>query len=562
MSTLQEMLGTSLPDTLLIIDRQGVVLDACAGTDGFLFDASPCGRHLSDFWPTEAGEAIQREARKVLKSRRPQSARLTLPGADGQDLECEARFRAHGRTTVLVVLRAADSLREEATVVGLASTSVDHDTETGLRTRHWLTARAIDCFNDARLREDSVAMVVIEFPQLDTINASFGRDVSVKILQLASDRIGARIRRRRDQSERDEIALLARDAIGLVVPGVTGASQVTPLAERISETLAAPFAVEGREFAVKCGIGISLFPRDGNDAEVLLQNAYAALHDRTGQFRARPAFYSDTMPQRSLSRLDVQDELRMAIEQGQLKLRHSPVVNAASGEILAVQVRPVLESPMRGEIGSSRLISFAESTGLSALLLQRTLELALSSVPEVLGNELVDSAVIRFQAQIGQLSEELPNLLKAQCRERGIAPEQICVTAPERAVMRGDTAATLVGLARLGVQVMLREFGAERIRLTDLAAQPFRGVELSNALVQQLRSQSGQRMCNAVARFVHALDMKVGATSVDNSDEVTLLTRYGCDEVAGPLFGEDLSADDLAELLALQRRGIVRYYNQ
>ncbi len=553
MSMLQELLGTSLPDTLLIVDRQGVVSDACAGTDGSLFDVSPCGKHLSDFWPTPAGEAIQREVRKVLKSRRPQSARLTIPDADGADLECEARFRAHGRSTVLVILRAASSLREEATVVGLSSDNADHDPETGLRTRRWLTSRTVDCFNEARLREESAAVVVIEFPQLDTINASFGRNVGVRILQLAADRIGARIRRRRDQSERDEIALLARDAIGLVVPGVTGASQVAPLAERISETLSAPFSVEGREFAVKCGIGISLFPRDGNEAEVLLQNAHAALNDRTGHFRARPAFYSDTMPQRSLARLDVQDELRMAIEQGQLKLRLSPVAHAASGAMLAVQARPVLESPMRGEIGSTRLISFAESTGLSDLLLYQTLELALSQVPGLIGDALDDGAVIRLQVQIGQLGEELPSKLKAQCRQYGISPQQICITAPERAIMRGDTAATLVACARLGAQVMLREFGAERIRLTDLAAQPFRGVELSNALVQQLRSQSGQRMCNAVARFIHALDMKVGATSVDNSDEVGLLTRYGCDEVAGPLFGEDLTPEQLAEKLALQR---------
>ncbi|MEO0971696.1 MAG: diguanylate cyclase, partial [Pseudomonadota bacterium] len=212
MSMLQELLGTSLPDTLLIIDRRGKVVDACLGTDTAFFDVHPKAHDVAQLWPADTAEAVNREVRKVLKSRRPQSAVLSFPTADGNSAQCEVRFRAHGRESVLVVLRTGESLASETTGASLDGPSADLDPETGLRSRRWLSLRAADSFNEARLREESVAIVVVEFPELDTVNVSFGRTVAVRILQSAADRIGARIRRRREQGERDEIALLARDA--------------------------------------------------------------------------------------------------------------------------------------------------------------------------------------------------------------------------------------------------------------------------------------------------------------------------------------------------------------
>lgn len=558
MMNLQDLLGTSLPDTLLIVDRSGTICDACLGTDGQLFDAPPAGRRLSELWPEPACETVLRETRKVLKSRRPQSAWLRMPAqadavaGDGQR-EWELRFRAHGRERVLILARPADSLAAAGTAGELLADSPDRDPDTGLRTRRWLLRQAGDLFNEARLREDSVAIAVVEMPSLDTINAAFGRTMGARILRAAAERIGARVRRRRSQDERDEIALLARDALALLIPSPGSPEALSAVIERVADTLRSPYAIDGREFSITSQIGVSVFPRDGSSPEALLQNAHAALCDRTQQQIRRPSFFSDSMPNRSLAQLDVQEELRLAIEHDQLSVRYSPVADAQSGQVIALEVRPVLESPLRGEIGTARLVSFAESTGLSTLLFYQMLDHALDQVPTLLGTDALTHAAVRVAVRAGQLDERLPGELARRCRERQLAPEQICITAPESTVVRSDTAEVLTALGRMGIQVMLREFGAERIRLTDLAAQRLRGVQLSNALVQQLRSQSGRRMCRAIADFIHALDMRVGAGSVDDSQEVALLLGFGCDEFAGPLLGEAMTREALEALLRFQR---------
>ncbi len=554
MSELSDLLAGSLPDTLLVVDRQGRVLEACAGTDTALFDEDPSGRRLGELWTSTAAEAVLLEVRKVLKSRRPQNTLLALPSAWGnRELRCEVRLRVHGRERVLVALRDADTFVEEDAAI-VREDAPDRDPETGLRTRRWLAERAADAFNSARLREESVAIVVIEFPELDSVHSAFGRGAGGELLKLAAERVASRIRRRRQREQRDEIALLGRDALAMVVPSVSSSEQVTPLAERIRDVLEDPFCHDGREFVLRSGIGVSLFPRDGEDLGVLLQNAHAALNDRTGAWRTRPAFFSDTVPVRSLARLDVQEELRVAIEHDRLRLRYSPVVDPSDAALLAVEVHPVLESPLRGEIGTSRLQAFAESTGLSGMLLHQCIDKALATVPPLLvDGGPTGSASIRVRVRLGQLVAELPREIVARCRNHGVAPEQICLSVPEQAITRSDTAQTLVECCRKGIQIMLHDFGAERIRLTDLGAQTLRGVQLAPALLHQLRSVGGRRLCRAIAEFVHTLEMRLGAISVDNSDEVALLLQFGCDEIAGPLFGVDLTEAALEEKLALQR---------
>lgn len=558
MASLNDMLGASFPDAVLVLDRRGVVLDASPGADVALLPGAVSGRPLSELWPAAPAQCVAREMRKVLKSRRPQTAWVRLSDVNGTERDWELRLRVHGRERVLVVAREAASLVPPDTATSVPDPlAAGRDPETGLRSRRWLRQQAADAFNAARLREEAVAVAVIEFPQLDTIRASFGRETGVRILQVAADRIAARVRQRRERADRDGIALLTRDAIGLLIPAADVGSGLRPVAERVVEALQAPFAVDGREYALRSGLGIAMFPRDGDDFEALLQNAYAALAEQVPGSRARPAFFSDSMLSRNLAQLDVQEELRMAIETRQLDMRFSPVARPADGRIIALEVRPVLDSPLRGEIGTARLMNFAQATGLSGLLLAQTLEQALATVPSLLGaHQALQDAAIRLSVECGQLDDHLPGEVERRCLERGVAPGQLCLTAPETAAMRADTAGPLVRLAEMGVQIMLRDFGAERLRLTDLASHRFRGVQLADELVQQLRSHAGRRLCRAVAGFVHALDMRLGAGAVDDSAQVALLLEYGCDEFAGPLLCEDLTRDALADLLAMQQRQV------
>ncbi|MEO0975454.1 MAG: PAS domain-containing protein, partial [Pseudomonadota bacterium] len=175
MLDLTDILGASFPDTVLVVDRGAVIVDACIGADRELFDASPKGRRLADLWPAAQHEVVLREVRKILKSRRPQTAWVTLPGSDGKDGDWELRLQTHGRERVMILARSASSLStSEPLRDAVEATSPDRDVETGLRTRRWLCAQARDMFNNARLREENVAVIVVEFPQLDTVNVAFG----------------------------------------------------------------------------------------------------------------------------------------------------------------------------------------------------------------------------------------------------------------------------------------------------------------------------------------------------------------------------------------------------
>jgi diguanylate cyclase (GGDEF)-like protein len=548
MNELEDALRRSYPDALLVIDRRGIVREALCGTDVPLFVDDPRGEKLAQLWPPPIVDNIVQVLRKVLKSRRTSSCSISLPKPGGDEINCECRFLVHGRDSILMLLRDSTTISTPAKSVEALP---DRDSETGLYNRRWFIERAADRFNEARLREEQAAVLIIEFPEIDSINATFGRRVGGELMKVAVQRIGSKIRHKRDPSQRDEVALIARDALGLLVSPVHSREQVTSVASRIREALDGPFGWEGREFTLKSGLGAAMFPRDGEDVDVLLRNAHMALNEAAFSRMSGAVFYSDTMPVRSLARLDVQEELRVAIEQGQLSMRYTPWVRTEPTRIGGLEVDPVLLSPIRGELPCERLISYAEATGLASVLFQQTFEAALSTVPKLLGEPSHGQRPrLQLNMQISQMDPDLPADVASRCRRHGVSASQVYLTFPESVLLQEDLVEILSRLRKQSVRVVLRDFGAEQVRLAGLAAQPLWGVQLADTLVRGLKSSAGQRTCAAVTQLARTLELSVLAPEVGRAREAQLLEQYGCTALSGPLYGVRLSQEQLSASVA------------
>ncbi|MDQ2694119.1 MAG: diguanylate cyclase, partial [Pseudomonadota bacterium] len=234
-----------------------------------------------------------------------------------------------------------------------------HDSLTGLPNRHLLQDRLQQTLYQAERHRMTMAVLLVDLDDFKAVNDSLGHQAGDRLLQAVAGRLTTCIR------QGDTVARLGGDEFMLVLPLAAhqGEEHVTTVIERVLGRIGEPLTLSDQEVAVTCSIGISLYPRDGREAEVLLKNADAALY-RAKESRNTFCFYQAQMNARALHRLSLQGSLRQAIERQELELHYQPQVALESGRIIGVEALVRWRHAQKGLIPPAEFIPLAEETGL------------------------------------------------------------------------------------------------------------------------------------------------------------------------------------------------------
>jgi diguanylate cyclase (GGDEF)-like protein/PAS domain S-box-containing protein len=415
-----------------------------------------------------------------------------------------------------------------------------HDALTALPNRTLLSDRIAHAINAARRSRGMLAILLLDLDRFKDVNDTLGHQVGDLLLT----QIGPRLRQPLRNS--DTVARLGGDEFAILLPGPTDLETACRAAERIVESLSAPFCIQDLVLEVGVSIGVALYPEHGESAQELLQHAdvamYAAKRNHLGF-----VVYSAASDTNSVRQLTLTGELRRAIEEDQLVLEFQPKIEAMTGELAGVEALIRWQHPEHGAIPPDEFIHSAEQTGLIKPLTSWVLNSALRQLRDWSAQGYEFGVAVNLSVKSLQ-DPQLPEMVLLLLRSWDQRPQRLTLEITESALMADPATAFAVvqRIAQIGCKLSLDDFGTGYSSLAYLQKLPIDELKIDRSFVLAMtRDDNAAVIVRSVVQLGKGLGLSVVAEGVESREAFERLRSLGCDQVQGFLFGPAMSGDEL-----------------
>jgi diguanylate cyclase (GGDEF)-like protein/PAS domain S-box-containing protein len=440
--------------------------------------------------------------------------------------------------------RAAEALKESEEQFRVLA---HYDLLTGLPNRALFYDRLAHALAQARRNRWWLAVMFIDLDRFKNVNDTFGHAAGDLLLKQVSERLADCVR------SDDTVGRLSGDEFAIVLSRLTAPSDASVVANKIIDSLNKPFSLEGTELFVSVSIGITVFPTDSVDQDALIRNADVAMYRAKDRGRNNFQFYTPEMNRRTREMLNMESELRRAVERDELVLHYQPKVSLKTGQITGVEALLRWQHPERGLVPPGDFIPLLEETGLVVQAGEWVLRAVCRQLNEwrSAGVQVVPVAVNLSARQF--LSRDLGAKIKAILAESGVEAGLLEVEITESAIMNdiGEANRTLEYLQSIGVKSAIDDFGTGYSSLGYLKRFPLKALKVDRSFVSEITTDADDaNITQAVISMAHSLGLIVIAEGVETEAQLAYLLRYGCDEVQGYLFSRPLPAPGCAAAIA------------
>ncbi|MEU0877130.1 EAL domain-containing protein [Lentzea sp. NPDC005914] len=388
-------------------------------------------------------------------------------------------------------------------------------------------------------RSGLTAVLFIDLDKFKVINDSLGHSTGDEVLRVVGTRLSRSARRG------DVVGRLGGDEFTVIAYGVTGADEVTALADHIRAELNRPIPVDGRQLHVDASVGVVLAePADSRDGSDLLRDADLAMYQAKTRGRGRVAFFDVELRERIQRRLQLEQDLRRAPLGDELWLAYQPIVDLRTDRRTAVEGLLRWTHPRYGLISPGEFITLAEESDLINIIGAHMLHTA---AREIAG--LATDLQLTVNLSARQLDDPwLVSAVRHATHKAGLAPGSLCLEITESALMRDPALAarTLAALRDLGVRLAIDDFGTGYSSLAQLLTLPLDTLKIDRSFTAGLgRSDEAEAIVTSIIAMAHAVDLTVIAEGVEHGEQLEILRSLGCDQAQGFLLGRPVP---LAEL--------------
>lgn len=421
-----------------------------------------------------------------------------------------------------------------------------YDDLTGLANRGLLKERLHEACQRVRRNGRNMAVLYIDLDRFKLLNESLGHEAADALLREMSRRITQTL------GEADTIARLSGDEFVVLIDAYGSLSSLAHLGSRLLQRIRKPVIIDEQELVISASIGVSLMPDNSRDAEVLLRQANMAMQQAKHLGGNTLQFFTDRPQASSMQYLQLENQLRKALDFGQLEVFYQPRLTLANDALDAAEALVRWRHPERGLVAPAHFIPLAEETGLIIPLGEFVLREACRQARQWQQQGLAEIRV-SVNLSVKQLRQgNFVSLVRQVLEETGLPATMLELELTESQLLDDIDNAISISeqLRALGVRLAIDDFGTGFSSLSYLKRFPVHYVKIDRSFISELEhSSQDAAITRAIIAMVHSLERKVVAEGVETQAQMDFLKANQCDEIQGYLLSPPVPAEQFAELL-------------
>ena len=460
---------------------------------------------------------------------------------DDEDLELVKLFANH----------VAIALENAAAHERLISAAVT-DPLTGLPNRRLFTDRVEHALARRSRSRGRTAVLFLDLDRFKLVNDGLGHAAGDAVLKAVGDRLSAGLR------AGDTVARLGGDEFGILLEDVTSIHEATITAQRVLGSLSQPLELDGREVSVRASIGLAL-DQIGDDAtaDELLRDADTAMYRAKANGRGGLAVFEPSMLAHQLARLELDAELRSAVERGELFVVYQPIVDLATGGTAAVEALVRWDHPTRGKLEPSDFIDVSEESGqivaIGTWVVNEACQQARLWQQQRLAGRQLRVSVNTSAREV--VEPTFVSGIESALAASGLPADCLTLEITESMMLGDETKsiAALRDLRRIGVHIVIDDFGTGYSALSYLNQLPVDGLKIDRSFVQGLGIEREKTaIVSATIAFAHGLGLAVTAEGIETEEQLQHLIGLNCNLGQGFLFARPLDSTTMGARLATE----------
>ncbi|MBF0458167.1 MAG: EAL domain-containing protein [Nitrospirae bacterium] len=554
-TTDQQDLLTAILDIVgalvLILDKDGRVIyfnRTCEETSGYDF-VEIRGKCLWDVLTREEdAESARVNFKKILKGNYPAAYENFWNGKDGSEhlIAWSNTALVNEKSEVTYVIATGIDITERKLTEQRLQYLAHFDSLTDLPNRTLFYDRLSHVLGHSRRYNQMFALLFLDLDGFKFINNSLGHDIGDLLLKMVAARLPKCVR------ESDTVAHAGADEFVIILPLLERVQEASMVAEKILDTFSTPFYLDTHECFVGMSIGISVYPDDGDDIDALLKNSDIAMYQAKSKGGNTYQFYNPEMNSRALRRLELENNLRKALEKNEFRLQYQPKIDLNTWSVSGVEALIRWLNPQLGMISPVEFIPLAEETGIIISIGEWVLRTACAQAKhwQDLGCNGILMSVNLSARQFK--SKDLVLTISNILEETGLSPDSLELELTETVVM--DDAETAIKILReiknMGIHIAIDDFGMGYSSLSYLKRFPIDCLKIDRSFVNDITTDTDDAaIATAIIAMSHSLKLRVIAEGVETNGQLEFLCALDCDEAQGYLFSKPLPVEDIETFL-------------
>ncbi|MCK9296698.1 MAG: EAL domain-containing protein [Desulfobulbaceae bacterium] len=482
---------------------------------------------------------------KALEARKPYSIdyRITLPDGACRNVHEQADVVHDGKGNPVSMQGTVQDITERINTEEKIRFLAYYDRLTGLPNRQLFLEHFNQALFAAQRDGSKIALLYLDLDRFKRINDTLGHSAGDKLLKAIAGCLGDSIRSsdivaKAGPADKPGVTLsrLGGDEFTILLTRLAEEEHAGRVAQRILDLLSQPNRIGDQEVYISGSIGITLYPSDGEDVDMLLRNADVAMYHAKESGRNSFQFFSAQLNQRTMEKLSIETDLKKALERNELLLYYQPQIDLQAGRLAGVEALVRWQHPRLGMVPPSMFIPIAEETGLIVDIGQWVL---VEACRQAVQWRQAGFAPLRMGVNISSLQfkqQSLAALVRKVLQITGLAPGCLELELTESVIMENVSLVndTLIQLKELGVNLSVDDFGTGYSSMSYLKRFPLDTLKIDRSFVMDITTDANDAaIIKAIIALAKSLGLKTIAEGVETAEQLAFLQEQGCDEIQG-----------------------------
>ena len=420
-----------------------------------------------------------------------------------------------------------------------------HDLLTGLPNRALFHDRLSNTISNAHRENDRLSVLFLDLDRFKVVNDTLGHSVGDELLKQVANRLRSCLR------EGDTVARLGGDEFIVLLPNINSDDIARLVAKKLEDAIKQPFFVDGNELFLTGSIGISMFPENGETADLLIKNADTAMYYTKEQGKNSFNCYNRDMSIKHSRMLNMEAEIRKGIKEEQFEVFYQPQVSSIDGGITGVEALLRWNHPEKGLLSPIFFMTVAEETGIIVELGHWILNKAIAEVKQWLDSGLpLDRLAINFSSKQIEQDNFVDNIVNA-LKKHDFPGEKLEIEITESMLMTNieQTVDKLNELHRVGVHVAIDDFGTGYSSLSLLQKLPIHRLKIDRSFIHDMEENADQSIIEAIAHMARGLKLEMVAEGVEEEFQLRYLQELNCPVIQGFYYSQAVPCEEARQLI-------------